>query len=145
MDPSATFTDCQVHQRGGASFPHECHNDTRDAVQDLEKQIHERHNYGWRKIVLNFTPSWFSVNMGTGIVSILLHNLPYNGRWLYWISVSIFCLNVFLFIIFLTISVFRYLMYKGLFMSMIRHPVQSLFANLYLWGRSQWVWLLLSI
>jgi hypothetical protein len=34
---------------------------------------------GWRHIIRNFTPSWFSVNMGTGITSILLHNLPYNG------------------------------------------------------------------
>jgi hypothetical protein len=28
---------------------------------------------------------WFSVTMGTGIVSILLHNLPYNANWLYWL------------------------------------------------------------
>ncbi|KGO69107.1 C4-dicarboxylate transporter/malic acid transport protein [Penicillium italicum] len=35
--------------------------------------------------------------MGTGITSILLNTLPYNGRWLYWISIVIFCLNIFLF------------------------------------------------
>ncbi len=135
MDPSAASTNCQVHHRGGAAFPHECYNDTSQyAVQDLEKQIHERHNYGWRKIVLNFTPSWFSVNMGTGIASILLHNLPYNGRWLYWISVSVFCLNILLFVIFLAISVLRYFMYKGLFMYMIRHPVQSLFVGTFPMG-----------
>lgn len=36
--------------------------------------------------------------MGTGIVSTLLSVLPYNGRWLRWISIMIFALNVFLFI-----------------------------------------------
>lgn len=135
MDPSATFTNCQVYQRAGESFPHECHNNiSQDAVQDLEKQIHEKNNYGWRKIVINFTPSWFSVNMGTGIASILLHNLPYNSRWLYWISIAVFCLNIVLFIMFLAISVLRYFMYKGLFMYMIRHPVQSLFVGTFPMG-----------
>lgn len=67
--------------------------------------------------------------MGTGIVSILIHNLPYNGRWLYWVSVVIFCLNVFLFILFTIISIVRYTVYKGLFSAMLKHPVQSLFLG----------------
>ncbi|PON20639.1 sulfite transporter Ssu1 [Trichoderma gamsii] len=41
-------------------------------------------------VVHAFVPAWFTVNMGTGIVSILLHNLPYNGTWLYWVSVIFF-------------------------------------------------------
>lgn len=135
MDPSAAFADCPVHQNEDASNSHQCHNGiSQYAVQDLEIQVHKRHNHGWRKIVLNFTPSWFSVNMGTGITSILLHNLPYNGRWLYWISVAIYCLNILLFMIFLAISVLRYFMYKGLFMSMIGHPVQSLFVGTFPMG-----------
>lgn len=69
-----------------------------------------------------FSFRWFTVNMGTGIVSILLHNLPYNGAWLYWISVIFFCLNLFLFILFTFISALRYLINPGLFMTMIRHP-----------------------
>lgn len=47
----------------------------------------------WRR-VLHFTPSWFSVNMGTGITSILLHNLPYNNVYLQRISICIFVLNI---------------------------------------------------
>lgn len=49
--------------------------------------------------------------MGTGIVSILLHNLPYNATWLYWISVGFFALNIFLFSVFLLISILRYGVY----------------------------------
>ncbi|KAF5005544.1 hypothetical protein FDECE_8037 [Fusarium decemcellulare] len=94
----------------------------------------ERNRRGWRRIVLNFTPSWFSVNMGTGIVSILLYNLPYNAKWLYWISVGIFALNVALFMLFLAISILRYTLFSGVWGCMIRHPVQSLFLGTFPMG-----------
>jgi tellurite resistance protein TehA-like permease len=72
--------------------------------------------------------------MGTGIVSILLHNLPYNSRWLYWISVVIFCLNVALFVLFLFISIVRYTVYPEIWRVMIRHPAQSLFLGTFPMG-----------
>lgn len=72
--------------------------------------------------------------MGTGIVSILLHNLPYNGRWLYWISVIIFCLNVAFFVTFLFISILRYALYPAIWKAMIRHPAQSLFLGTFPMG-----------
>lgn len=67
--------------------------------------------------------------MGTGIVSLLLFELPYNGKWLYWISVAIFALNVLLFILFTFISALRYFLYRGLWQAMICHPVVSLFLG----------------
>lgn len=73
--------------------------------------------------------SWFSANMGTGIVSILLNTLPYNGQWLYWISVAIFAFNVLLFIVFLAITILRYLLYPRIFPVMATHPTQSLFLG----------------
>lgn len=73
--------------------------------------------------------SWFSVNMGTGIVSILLNTLPYNGTWLYWISAIIFALNVLLFGIFLSITAIRYILYPDIFPVMVTHPAQSLFLG----------------
>ena len=72
--------------------------------------------------------------MGTGIVSILLHNLPYNGEWLYWISVIIFCLNIVLFVTFFLISVVRYTVYPEIWWAMIRHPAQSLFIGTFPMG-----------
>ncbi len=77
---------------------------------------------------------WFSVTMGTGIVSILLHNLPYNGRWLYWISVVIFALNVGLFVVFTVISLLRYILYPEIFVVMLRHPGQSVFVGTFPMG-----------
>jgi hypothetical protein len=94
-------------------------------LADLEKTRH-----GWRKIVTNFTPSWFAVTMGTGIVSILLHDLPYNADWLYWLSVVLFAVNVGLFVGFTVVSAVRYVMYPGIWGAMLRHPVQSLFLGM---------------
>lgn len=69
--------------------------------------------------------------MGTGIVSILLQNLPYNGSWLYWISVVVFAFNVFLFILFSVISLARYTLFRGIWTTMLNHPTQSLFLGLW--------------
>ncbi|KAJ5392483.1 hypothetical protein N7509_007973 [Penicillium cosmopolitanum] len=93
-----------------------------------------KYEHGWRRVVRNFTPSWFSVTMGTGIVSILLHNLPYNGIWLYWISVVIFALNVLLFALGTIISFLRYTLYPEIFTVMITHPVQSMFIGTFPMG-----------
>ena len=73
--------------------------------------------------------SWFSVCMGTGIVSILLHNLPYNGQWLYYLSIVVFCRNIGLFVSFFIISVIRYTLYPEIWWVMIKHPAQSLFLG----------------
>jgi tellurite resistance protein TehA-like permease len=70
---------------------------------------------------------WFAIVMGTGIISILLYKLPYNGAWLYWISVAIFVITIALFAIFSIISALRYLCYPILWRAMITHPVESLF------------------
>lgn len=72
--------------------------------------------------------------MGTGIVSIVLHNLPYNGAWLYWISIIAFALNVALFCLFLLLSILRYALYPEIWVAMIRHPAQSLFIGTFPMG-----------
>lgn len=72
--------------------------------------------------------------MGTGIVSILLNTLPYNGRWLYWISVVFFALNVLLFGIFLAISVLRYTLYPELIRPVLIHPVMSMYVGTFPMG-----------
>ena len=99
------------------------------ANDTLAQEFSAKNQHGWRKIVLNFTPSWFAATMGTGIASILLYKLPYNGDWLYWLSIIVFCFNIILFLMFSVISILRYTMFRGLFMAMISHPVQSLFVG----------------
>lgn len=65
--------------------------------------------------------------MSTGVVSILLHQLPYNGHWLQVISVIFFVLNLALFLLFTAVSCLRYILYPQLFPAVLRHPHQSLF------------------
>lgn len=72
--------------------------------------------------------------MGTGIASILLNTLPYNGSWLYYLSVIIFVLNVFLFVVFCLMTLLRYILYPEIFWAMIRHPVQSMFLGTFPMG-----------
>ncbi|KAL2864942.1 TDT family transporter [Aspergillus lucknowensis] len=103
------------------------------APEDRKENVHPpaltKHDVGWRRVVRNFTPSWFSINMGTGIVSTLLYILPYNGKWLYWISIVIFALNVLLFTTACAISILRYTIYPEIFRAMITHPTQSMFIG----------------
>jgi tellurite resistance protein TehA-like permease len=65
--------------------------------------------------------------MSTGVLSIMLHQLPYNGNWLQIISVIFFVLNLTLFLLFTAISCLRYILYPQLFAAVLRHPHQSLF------------------
>ena len=69
--------------------------------------------------------------MGTGIVSLLLHALPFpaHASTLHTLSVIIFVLNIFLFALIFTISALRYILYPATWGLMIRHPVQSLFLG----------------
>lgn len=87
-----------------------------------------------RTFLLNLGYRWFSVTMGTGIVSILLNTLPYNGEWLYWISVVTFAFNVLLFAIGCVITALRYSLYPEIFTVMITHPVQSMFLGAFPMG-----------
>lgn len=137
----------------GPEFDPVGHTSSQAALEERTRDMAKgKKDLGWRRVVRNFTPSyasdqpyphlflnlplsrWFSVTMGTGIVSVLLQRLPYNGEWLYWISVVIFCLNVTLFLLFSLISVVRYTLYPEIWLAMIRHPVQSLFIGTFPMG-----------
>lgn len=65
--------------------------------------------------------------MSTGVVSIELHQLPYNGDWLRIVSIIFFVLNLALFVLFTIISCLRYILYPDIVPAVLRHPHQSLF------------------
>ena len=80
-------------------------------------------------MVRNFSPSWFSVTMGTGIVSILLYTIPFQADWLYWLSVFFFGLNTIIFFAAFGITVLRYSLYPEIWSVMIRDSTNSLFLG----------------
>ena len=62
--------------------------------------------------------------MGTGIVSILLHAIPWQAAWLHYLSVIVFILNIALFLGILTATLMRVGLYPSLWFLALRHPVQ---------------------
>lgn len=38
--------------------------------------------WNWEERITNFTPSWFTVTMGTGVMTQLLVDFPYPAQWL---------------------------------------------------------------
>ncbi len=118
-----------------------------------ERQGRDERERGWRKFVKYFSPSyvlsclstvtplllitrlmsflfsWFTVTMGTGIVSILLNQFPYQVRWLYWLSVIVFVLNLVLFIFFLLVSILRGIMWSETWSMATDRPKQRLFIG----------------
>lgn len=126
------------------------------------KKLEGHRRAGWRgelsHRVLHFTPSyvcrpdfarllhcrrgrfadsrrWFSVNMGTGITSIILFNLPYGqSDALHIVATIVFVLNIVLFLTFLVATVTRYAVWPRVWGLMINHPVQSLFWGTFAMG-----------
>ncbi|KAL0256761.1 Plasma membrane sulfite pump involved in sulfite metabolism [Diplodia seriata] len=88
-----------------------------------------KYDLGWRRVVRNFSPSWFSVTMGTGIVANLLEGMPYNAAWLHWLSIIFFALNTILFTLAFLTSIVRYTLYPEIWGVMIRDPINSLFLG----------------
>lgn len=67
--------------------------------------------------------------MGTGVVSVVLHELPYNAPAVRYISYVVFCLNILLFCIFSVITAARYALYPETWGAMIADPTQPLFLG----------------
>ncbi|THH06526.1 hypothetical protein EW145_g4029 [Phellinidium pouzarii] len=83
-----------------------------------------------------FTPAWHAVNMGTGAISILFHTFPYgtSNRGMQIVAFFFLLLNLALFIVLTIFGVTRYTTFRGLWSSMIRHPVASLYLGCFPMG-----------
>jgi len=88
-----------------------------------------KYDHGWRRIVRNFSPSWFSVTMGTGIVATILIAIPWKADWLYYLSIVFFVLNTCLFAMAFTASVLRYTIWPEIWMVMVADATNSLFLG----------------
>ena len=67
---------------------------------------------------------------GTGIIGILIDNLPYGGEHVrYIVSLVFLVVNTVLVASFLATSIARYIMFPKIWYLMLRHPLQSLFLS----------------
>lgn len=67
--------------------------------------------------------------MGTGVVAVIFASIPWDARWLYWMSVIFFVLNTALFTLAFGISVLRYTIWPEIWTVMIEDPNNSLFLG----------------
>jgi C4-dicarboxylate transporter/malic acid transport protein len=79
------------------------------------------------KTIKNFTPTWFTVGMGTGIVAIDAYLLPGSPVWLKQAATVIWLVNLVLVAVFSGLFVGRALVDRPGFVSLLHHPFQSMF------------------
>ncbi|SLM36034.1 Voltage-dependent anion channel [Lasallia pustulata] len=79
----------------------------------------------WEERITNFTPSWFTVNMGTGIVTQLLVNFPYPTQWLRNLGYCFWILDICLYAMFTVFLVLRYSWYPVLLIKTFNDFSQS--------------------
>lgn len=82
-----------------------------------------------REAVRQFTPSWFTVTMGTGSVAITLGTFPYAFTGQQAIAWAIWWLTALLFVFFCIMLLGRALLFSSTLPHLFRHPNQSLFLG----------------
>ena len=95
--------------------------------------LHRRLWLTLKKRTMNVIPSWFAVTMGTGALSILLFNSPYQFNGMQTMAGVLFGLNVVIFITLLILNVLRYSIWPSLLPLMLTSPV-NLFTGTFPMG-----------
>ncbi|KAK9903430.1 hypothetical protein WJX75_005365 [Coccomyxa subellipsoidea] len=79
--------------------------------------------------IRQFTPSWFTVTMGTGIISQLLYNFPYPFQGLEQLAWAFWWLNILLFTLFSIMQLAQIVCFPREALLMLHDPTQSLFIG----------------
>ena len=77
--------------------------------------------------VRQFTPNWFTITMGTGILSLSLNQCPLHVPGLHAIAVALWMLNIFLFSIFSVVYVTRWILFTQEAQRIFSHSTVSMF------------------
>lgn len=80
-----------------------------------------------REIVRQFTPNWFTVTMGTGILALALNQLPFAGPILHGTAQALWLLNIALFAVFSGLYAARWVMFPHEAKRIFDHSVASMF------------------
>jgi C4-dicarboxylate transporter/malic acid transport protein len=88
-----------------------------------------RHISLHREIVRQFTPNWFAMTMGTGIVFLVLLALPFQLSGQHQVALALWVFDCFLFTTFSGLFIARLLLFPETVRPMLDHPVQSMFLG----------------
>ncbi len=95
----------------------------------MDRLIPLRHLAHPRELVRQFTPNWFTVNMGTGIVFLMLMQFPYPIEGIRTVAEVLFWVDALIFLAFLALFASRWIFFFEDAMPLLRHPVQSMFIG----------------
>ncbi|PWN51040.1 hypothetical protein IE53DRAFT_343002 [Violaceomyces palustris] len=86
---------------------------------------------GIRERILHFTPSWFSVTMGTGVIATLLNLLPWPSihEGLRYPALVFLLADIVIFFLFTAFFLSRYILYPEVLPLTIKHPQKSMFLG----------------
>jgi len=80
-----------------------------------------------REVVRQFTPNWFAVTMGTGVLALTLTQFPVAVLGLHAVAESLWVFNIGLFVLFSTLYAARWILYFDEARRIFSHPVASMF------------------
>ena len=80
-----------------------------------------------REVVRQFTPNWFAVTMGTGILALALNQLPLAIPYLHQLAAALWLLNIGLFLLFSLLYATRWVLFFHEARRIFGHSVMSMF------------------
>ena len=79
--------------------------------------------------VRQFTPNWFGVTMGTGVVYLVLYALPVSFAAKSMLAQSLWIVDIALYALFALMFAGRAILFRETIGPMLRHPLQSMFLG----------------
>lgn len=82
-------------------------------------------------LIFNFESLFIEFITGTGAVSLLFHLFPYgnDAQALQYVALTFHLFNFALFMAITVCAIARYVLFRQIWISMLHHPVQSLFIG----------------
>jgi len=87
-------------------------------------QLGQRHN-----IIRQFTPNWFTVSMGTGVVALIVSEFPMLKALTWQLGTGLWYFNILLFALFSVLYGLRWAFYPHEAKQIFQHPSMSLFLG----------------
>ena len=82
-----------------------------------------------RDVIRHFTPNWFTATMGTGVVAMILTQLPFASSILFMLATKLWQFNILLFITFSILYGLRWVLFPTEAKQIFNHPNMSLFLG----------------
>lgn len=82
-----------------------------------------------RDVIRHFTPNWFTATMGTGVVAMILAQLPFASSVLFMLATKLWQFNILLFITFSILYSLRWILFPTEAKQIFNHPNMSLFLG----------------